>query len=147
QPFRGNQLRHSDQHAAEPVCGSQLQRRLLRFVSGIRKIQPGDGAVGKPVSSRFDSGEHRDVREPEAAGENFLSSEEKPLAFASIAEIGRMFRKQKLSPVELTRAMLARIEKLQPRLNAFITICGEQALETAKRSEKELLSKNKKSRK
>jgi len=36
------------------------------------------------------------------------------LAFASIEEIGKLFRKRKLSPVEITKLMLARIERLNP---------------------------------
>jgi aspartyl-tRNA(Asn)/glutamyl-tRNA(Gln) amidotransferase subunit A len=63
------------------------------------------------------------------------------LAFASIAQIGKLFRTRKLSPVELTRLLLDRIEKLNPVLNAYITVCRESALEQAARSEAELLSK------
>ncbi len=37
------------------------------------------------------------------------------LAYASIEEIGKLFRKRKLSPVELTKLMLARIERLNPK--------------------------------
>jgi aspartyl-tRNA(Asn)/glutamyl-tRNA(Gln) amidotransferase subunit A len=43
------------------------------------------------------------------------------LPFATIEEIARLFRKRKLSPVELTKLILARIEQLNPKLNAFIT--------------------------
>lgn len=60
------------------------------------------------------------------------------LAFASIATIGKLFRKRKLSPVELTRYLLARIEKENPRLNAFLTVTAELALKQAKRAETEL---------
>ena len=38
---------------------------------------------------------------------------ETELAFATIAEIARLFRSGKLSPVELTELMLARIERTQ----------------------------------
>jgi aspartyl-tRNA(Asn)/glutamyl-tRNA(Gln) amidotransferase subunit A len=62
------------------------------------------------------------------------------LAYASIEEIGRLFRKRKLSPVELTKLLLARIESLNPKLNAFLTVTPELALAQAKRAEKELLS-------
>ncbi len=41
----------------------------------------------------------------------------------------------KISPVELTRAVLDRIERLQPALNAFITVCGERALAEARAAE------------
>jgi aspartyl-tRNA(Asn)/glutamyl-tRNA(Gln) amidotransferase subunit A len=62
------------------------------------------------------------------------------LAFASIGEIGQLFRKRKLSPVELTILMLARIELLNPKLNAYITVTQELALAQAKKAEAELCS-------
>ncbi|MCU1315164.1 MAG: hypothetical protein JWN63_486 [Candidatus Acidoferrum typicum] len=62
------------------------------------------------------------------------------LAFASIEEIGKLFRKRKLSPVELTKLMLARIELLNPKLNAYLTVTAELALAQAKKAELELLA-------
>ncbi len=62
------------------------------------------------------------------------------LAFATIEEIGKLFRKRQLSPVELTKLMLARIEKLNPKLNAFITVTAELAVAQAKRAESELFA-------
>jgi aspartyl-tRNA(Asn)/glutamyl-tRNA(Gln) amidotransferase subunit A len=62
------------------------------------------------------------------------------LAFASIEEIGKLFRKRRLSPVELTKLMLARIERLNPRLNAYITVTAEVALAQAKKAESELFA-------
>src|SRR6267142_254583 len=62
------------------------------------------------------------------------------LAFASIEEIGKLFRKRKLSPLELTKLMLARIEWLNPKLNAYITVTAELALAQAKKAESELLA-------
>src|SRR6184192_3647804 len=62
------------------------------------------------------------------------------LAFASIEEIGRLFRKRKLSPVEVTKLMLARIELVNPKLNAYITVTAELALAQAKKAESELLA-------
>lgn len=63
------------------------------------------------------------------------------VAFASIPEIARLYRQRKLSPVELTRFLLQRIKKLNPHLNAFITVSEELALEQAKRAESELVGK------
>jgi len=40
-----------------------------------------------------------------------------------------------VSPVEVTKVVLDRAERLQPHLNAFITICREQALASAQRAE------------
>jgi aspartyl-tRNA(Asn)/glutamyl-tRNA(Gln) amidotransferase subunit A len=65
---------------------------------------------------------------------------DRDLAFASIAEIGNLFRKRKLSPVELTKLMLARIERLNPKLNAYITVTAEVALTQAKKAESELFA-------
>jgi aspartyl-tRNA(Asn)/glutamyl-tRNA(Gln) amidotransferase subunit A len=63
------------------------------------------------------------------------------LAFSSIEDIARLFRKRKLSPVELTRLMLSRIVKLDPKLNSYITVTSDLALSQAKKAESELLSR------
>ncbi len=63
------------------------------------------------------------------------------LAFASIEEVARLYRKRKLSPVELTRLMLSRIAQLDPKLNSYITVTPELALAQAKKAETELLSR------
>src|SRR5713101_113860 len=62
------------------------------------------------------------------------------LAFASIQEVARLYRKRKLSPVELTKLMLARIDQLNPKLNAYITVTAELALAQAKKAEAELFA-------
>jgi len=56
-------------------------------------------------------------------------------------EIGRLFRQRKLSPVELTHFLLERIAKINPALNAYLTVCGETALQQASRAEAELFTK------
>jgi aspartyl-tRNA(Asn)/glutamyl-tRNA(Gln) amidotransferase subunit A len=63
---------------------------------------------------------------------------EAELAFATIAEIARLFRAGKLSPVELTELMLARIERFNTKLNAYITVTDEVARRQAKSAEAEL---------
>jgi aspartyl-tRNA(Asn)/glutamyl-tRNA(Gln) amidotransferase subunit A len=68
------------------------------------------------------------------------STTDTDLAFASIEEITRLFRKRKLSPVELTRLMLARIVELDPKLNSFITVTPDLALEQAKQAESDLFA-------
>lgn len=59
-------------------------------------------------------------------------------AFWTIAEAAAQLRRRKASPVELTRRALSRIEKLNPRLNAFITVTKERALRDAKTAEREM---------
>jgi aspartyl-tRNA(Asn)/glutamyl-tRNA(Gln) amidotransferase subunit A len=68
---------------------------------------------------------------------------ETELAFATIAEIGHLFRTGNLSPVELTELMLARIERINPKLNAYITVTNELARTQAKKAEAELGVKRK----
>lgn len=58
----------------------------------------------------------------------------------TIARAGRLLRSGKLSPVELTEATLARIERLQPRLNAFITVTADVALRQARKAETEIVA-------
>ena len=62
------------------------------------------------------------------------------LVFASIEEVASLYRKRKVSPVEVTKRMLARIEQLNPRLNAYITVTAELALAQAKKAEGELFA-------
>jgi aspartyl-tRNA(Asn)/glutamyl-tRNA(Gln) amidotransferase subunit A len=49
--------------------------------------------------------------------------------------LAQRYRSGDLSPVEVTRQALERAESTQPRLNAFITVLGETALEAARASE------------
>jgi amidase len=59
----------------------------------------------------------------------------KSLQYATIAEIAESVRARELSPVEIVTAHLARIEALQPKLNAFVHIDGEPALAQARHAE------------
>ncbi|MBI2203830.1 MAG: amidase [Candidatus Rokubacteria bacterium] len=60
------------------------------------------------------------------------------LCFLSIAELGSLMRARTISPVEVTDAHLARIERLDPTLNAFVTVMAADAREAARRAEAEL---------
>jgi len=59
--------------------------------------------------------------------------------FISISDLGQRLRRREISPVEVTQGCLARIEKTNPGLNAFITVMGESALAEAQRAEAEIL--------
>ena len=60
------------------------------------------------------------------------------LSYLSIGEAAALMRRKKLSPVELTEAALERIEALNPRLNAFITVTAERARREARTAEREI---------
>jgi aspartyl-tRNA(Asn)/glutamyl-tRNA(Gln) amidotransferase subunit A len=57
------------------------------------------------------------------------------LAYAGIRELGRRFRARELSPVELTTALLQRIERLDSTLRAFVTVTADRAMADAKAAE------------
>ena len=59
------------------------------------------------------------------------------LSSLSLYEASRLVQKKSVSPVELTRSCLSRIERLNPKLNAFITVTAEQALAQARELENE----------
>ena len=63
------------------------------------------------------------------------TSAERELAFLSASEQVEKFRKKTLSPVEVTSAILARMERLEPKLNAFVLRDPEGAMKTARASE------------
>jgi aspartyl-tRNA(Asn)/glutamyl-tRNA(Gln) amidotransferase subunit A len=56
----------------------------------------------------------------------------------SLEEASRLVQKKSVSPVELTRSCLERIERLNPKLNAFITVTAERALAQARELEMEV---------
>jgi aspartyl-tRNA(Asn)/glutamyl-tRNA(Gln) amidotransferase subunit A len=60
----------------------------------------------------------------------------RPLHFLTIAQAARMIEQRELSPVELTEALLSRIDALDPQLNAFITVTAGHALSQAREAER-----------
>jgi len=57
------------------------------------------------------------------------------LAYLSATELVAAYRDRSLSPVEATRNALARIDALNPRLNAFVLVDHESAMRDARASE------------
>ncbi len=53
----------------------------------------------------------------------------------TIAEAAVLIERRDLSPVELTRACMERVEQVEGRLNAFITVLPDSALEDARKAE------------
>ena len=62
----------------------------------------------------------------------------KELHWLTAAEIGAEYAARRLSPVELVKALLERIARLDPQLNAFIKVDGEAALAAARLAEREI---------
>jgi aspartyl-tRNA(Asn)/glutamyl-tRNA(Gln) amidotransferase subunit A len=60
--------------------------------------------------------------------------------YLSIAEASRLMATKELSPVELTRAYLERIDALDAKLHAYITVTADLAIDQARAAEKDILS-------
>jgi len=67
-----------------------------------------------------------------------VESKQSELQLLSLAEVSERVRAKRISPIELTQACLARIEALNPELNAFITVTAEMALGQARVAEAEI---------
>ena len=60
------------------------------------------------------------------------------ICFLSASEIAAAVREKELSPIEMTRAVLERIDRLNPRLNAFCTMMSGAAIDAAKLAEEQV---------
>jgi len=56
----------------------------------------------------------------------------------TVAEAARRIAERKITPLELTEAYLARIERLNPKINAYVTVTAERALADARRATDEI---------
>ncbi len=63
---------------------------------------------------------------------------EKPLYYLSIHEAQQLIKDRKLSPVELTRAVLDRIAAVDGQLHAYINLMADSALQEARAAEAEI---------
>ncbi len=61
------------------------------------------------------------------------------LCYTPATELAGLIRAKKLSPVELTRAVLERIERLNPTINAFCTLTADAALRSAREAEEAVM--------
>ena len=57
------------------------------------------------------------------------------ICWMSATELLSAYKKGKLSPVEVVKALLERIDEINPRINALVTRTDEMALSAAKESE------------
>lgn len=60
----------------------------------------------------------------------------------TITEVGERLKRKDLSPVELVKHILLRIDAIDGKINSFITVMKETAIESAKRAERELFQGN-----
>ncbi len=56
----------------------------------------------------------------------------------TLYETADLIARREITPVELTQAYLTRIEQVEPKLNSFITLTAEAALQSARQAEETL---------
>ncbi|MGQ0793498.1 MAG: Asp-tRNA(Asn)/Glu-tRNA(Gln) amidotransferase subunit GatA [Deltaproteobacteria bacterium] len=64
------------------------------------------------------------------------------LARLTLKQASDLVKKKEVSPIELTEAVLSRIESVDPRLNSYITLLSDDARRAAKAAESEIASGN-----
>ncbi len=63
------------------------------------------------------------------------------IGFLGVKDLAALYRARKLSPVEVAQAVLARMETVEPRVNAMMRLTPEHALAAARRSEDTFLNR------
>ena len=65
-----------------------------------------------------------------------------PLYFKSISDLGILIMAKKLSPVEITEAMLKRINETDTMFKAYATVMGDRAMDQAQAAENDIVRGN-----
>src|SRR5918996_5247129 len=60
------------------------------------------------------------------------------LCTKTVSEIAALIKAREVSPVEITRSMLERIETLDRHLHSYLTVASDLALQQAQRAEQEI---------
>ena len=61
-----------------------------------------------------------------------------PVHYKTITEIAPLLESKQLSPIELTRAMVGRIDDLDGRLRSYATLMADSAMTQAEKAEREI---------
>jgi Asp-tRNA(Asn)/Glu-tRNA(Gln) amidotransferase A subunit family amidase len=68
------------------------------------------------------------------------SDQDGGLATTSALDLAAAIRARRVSPVEVVTAVLERIDRYEPAVNAYITLLADQALEDARRAERQVMA-------
>ena len=58
----------------------------------------------------------------------------------TITEVKKGLKEKKFSSVDITKTCLERIKAVEPKINAFVTVCEEEALKEAEKADGRLAS-------
>ena len=71
-------------------------------------------------------------------GQVFRPASEDDLCYLSVTDAAALLKRRRVSPVDLTRAILARIDRLDSKVGAFITVMRDEAIAAARAAEREI---------
>ncbi|MEK6711340.1 MAG: MqnA/MqnD/SBP family protein, partial [Nitrospinota bacterium] len=91
--------------------------------------------LGGPERARAAVNGSPEEAKPAGGGEKMANEE---LCYLSVHDLSIRIQRREISPVEAVEAHLRRIEALNPKLNAFLTVTADRAREEAKRAEAEI---------
>src|SRR5262249_34000739 len=82
---------------------------------------------------------HQDIQSGDLinAGRN-ASMDKAEIPFLSVSQLSELIKSRQVSPVEVVEGYLERIDRLNDRLYAYLTVCRDQAVEAARALEREL---------
>ena len=60
------------------------------------------------------------------------------LCYLTAGQLSRLIQQKEVSPIEIIEAHLSRISALEPKLNSFITLQSDHAIEAARKAEEEI---------
>src|SRR5262245_43711057 len=87
-----------------------------------------------PASSAFVDGSQTHETSKRAKARTAMTTST-DLSYTPATELGRLIRAKQISPVEIARAVLERIEGLNPTLHAFLTVTADHARKLAQAAE------------
>ncbi|WP_301123072.1 amidase [Mycolicibacterium fortuitum] len=116
-------------YVGDPVLNVEVDRRKLLTAALVMSASAAaGGACATPAA---------DTKTPAA-----MRTEPTVPHYASLLDTAAALKSGQTSPVELTRALLDRINRLQPSLHAYVTVTEQTALAQAEQAEREITSGN-----
>ena len=122
---------------------TEVVYRINALIDGLKKLDDLDVYHREPWPVLPYRGlSQRPSGQGPAATNGEAAPHDQNIAFMTIREQANLIRSKKLSPVELTRTYLDRIQRYDPQLHAFNLVLHDEALAEAEKAEKEIASGN-----
>lgn len=143
----------SDLEVADKVAGIELtpsQRQLClakvrenrKNYDTVRKLRLPNNLEPRLVFTPLATARYKSPKLSKLSiGVTAPQSSDEDVAFQSVAGLSALIRSKEISPVELTKLYLKRLESYDPRLHCVVTLTAELALKQAKKAEEEVMAR------